>query len=51
MRDFKILALCGAFAMLLGGCGGSPGYQKRQISEDPAVTARFEAKSARKEAI
>ncbi|WP_298988438.1 hypothetical protein [uncultured Campylobacter sp.] len=45
MRNFKILALCGAFVMLLGGCGGSPGYQKRQISEDPAKTARFEALS------
>ncbi len=45
MRNFKILALCGAFAMLLGGCGGSPGYQKQQIYEDPAKTAHFEALS------
>lgn len=45
MRNFKILAAAGAFALLLCGCGGSPGYQKRQISEDPAKTARFEALS------
>ena len=44
MRNFKILALCGAFAMLLGGCGTAK-YQKRQVTEDPAVTARFEALS------
>ena len=44
MRNFKILALCGAFAMLLGGCGAAK-YQKRQVTEDPAVTARFEALS------
>ena len=45
MRNFKILAAAGAFALLLCGCGGSPGYQKRQISEDPAKTAHFEALS------
>jgi len=44
MRNFKILALCSAFAMLLGGCGAAK-YQKRQVTEDPAVTARFEALS------
>ncbi len=44
MRNFKILALCGAFVMLLGGCGAAK-YQKRQVTEDPAVTARFEALS------
>ena len=45
MRNFKILGAAGAFALLLCGCGGSPGYQKRHISEDPAKTARFEALS------
>ena len=40
MRNFKILALCGAFAMLLGGCGAAK-YQKRQVTEDPAVTAQL----------
>ena len=45
MKNFKILTAAGAFALLLCGCGGSPGYQKRQISEDPAKTARFEALS------
>ena len=45
MKNFKILAAAGAFALLLCGCGGSLGYQKRQISEDPDKTARFEALS------
>ena len=45
MKNFKILTAAGVFALLLCGCGGSPGYQKQQISEDPAKTAHFEALS------